>query len=95
MTNQVAVQETDMRLGRCQTCRWWGPPAAFLRACSQPKFRVGYQFADAEVPSDGMRVENDEGWGFVTGPDFGCVHWEEDAPGGHSPAGVVREDMTR
>jgi hypothetical protein len=44
--------------------------------CGCPKMLYGYdnkQIAD----SDGLSIENDEGWGMIPGPEFGCVHFEE------------------
>jgi hypothetical protein len=32
---------------------------------------------EGEVPDDGVMVENVEGWGLLTGPLFGCIHWGE------------------
>lgn len=42
--------------------------------CSCPKFRLGYHILDLQP--DEVQVEDDEGWGFMTGPLFGCVHGE-------------------
>lgn len=66
-------------MNTCDTCKWWGtsPEPRFephLRGCSSDKNMAGYHVE--HVPDDGMLVENDEGWGFVTGPKFGCVHHE-------------------
>jgi hypothetical protein len=30
---------------------------------------------------DEVLVENDEGWGFLTGPEFGCVHFANEPLG--------------
>lgn len=52
-------------------------------ACSSPKFVKGYHAGFGvpdvgerwdPVPVDGVLVEDDEGWGFYVGADFGCVH---------------------
>ena len=63
----------------CATCRHWAkerpehPANLNLRSCSHPKHSTGY--GDGKnVPDDGMIVENDEGWAFETGPNFGCVN---------------------
>lgn len=63
----------------CWTCKYWGnhsvnraPP--HFRGCDCPKHCTGYHVD--HVPDDGMLAEDDEGWGFVTGPDFGCVNHE-------------------
>jgi hypothetical protein len=44
--------------------------------CLQPKWIKGYDIKKAELPADGVHVENDEDWGFRVGPDFGCIHFE-------------------
>jgi hypothetical protein len=28
------------------------------------------------MPKDGLWIENDEGWGWIVGPEFGCVHFQ-------------------
>lgn len=63
----------------CSTCKFWGKfsghdAAPHLHACACPKNCTGYHVQS--VPNDGMLAEDDEGWGFVTGPDFGCVNHE-------------------
>lgn len=61
----------------CATCCLW------VRAqnerfgdCLSPKFFQGY-LGKAQLLTlslDSVVVENDEGWAFQTGPEFGCVH---------------------
>jgi hypothetical protein len=37
----------------------------------------GYAFTPDECqPPDVVRIEDDEGWGMIPGPEFGCVHGE-------------------
>lgn len=64
---------------RCKTCAYWKLSAdpEKGRTCKSPKVLRGYTYDQSDVP-DGLLVENDEGWGCITGPDFGCIH--------HSPA---------
>lgn len=67
----------------CKTCRWWGNPeyknggvvlTGDFRTCGSPKIVYGYH---EDLPAlDGAAAENDEGWGFTPGPDFGCIHHE-------------------
>lgn len=46
-------------------------------ACRSPKFVKGYDgLFGREIPADGVSVESDEGWGFMVGSDFGCIHFE-------------------
>lgn len=66
-------------MGTCDTCRHWAPSTEahrteYAMTCESPKWLRGY-LVDA-VPADGVLVENDEGWAVLTGPKFGCVHWE-------------------
>jgi len=62
---------------RCERCRFWTQVVTYRGAfgdCGSGKFRLGYNLVG--VPSDCAIVEDDEGWGIVTGSHFGCVHWE-------------------
>jgi hypothetical protein len=63
----------------CKTCKWYldgTGDASGVKQCSCPKMAYGYGRGDLPAPkeSDGLSVENDEGWGMVPGPDFGCIH---------------------
>lgn len=46
--------------------------------CSSPRFFRNYHaaFGGDGIPSNGVQVESNVGWGFVVGPDFGCIHFE-------------------
>lgn len=46
----------------------------FMLDCDCKKFMRGYYLRNEELPHDGMHVEDDEGWAFTVGPNFGCVH---------------------
>jgi hypothetical protein len=73
----------------CKTCCWWIPDDSTelwkpphceefdvpVKSCSCPKMFFGYNHDHASIPSDGVLIENDEGWGWRTGPDFGCIHY--------------------
>ena len=72
---------------KCKNCKYWGknrssiPDAEVrLKSCSCPAMHYGYHLKDEDVKDDGVRVEEDEGWGMATGPDFGCVHFEQFNP---------------
>lgn len=68
---------------RCKTCKHWerlteasdvryyGPYAG---NCASDKFVYG----DGNVPADSLVYYDNEGYhaDFVTGEDFGCIHWE-------------------
>ena len=43
--------------------------------CGHPKFVFGY--GEELVSPDGLVIEHDEGWGWIVGPEFGCVHFEQ------------------
>jgi len=68
-------------MNTCDSCKWWelGHAAEYGRygaqdgSCVHPKMLRGY---GKDVPVDGAVVEDDEGYGIVTGPKFGCVNWE-------------------
>lgn len=69
----------------CKDCKFWGlnrdsqhysDETRELKSCSSLKFDIGYWTKDEELLPDGVSVEGDEGWGFLTGPLFGCVHAE-------------------
>ncbi len=60
-------------MSRCTTCNWYGTADAHTCAC--PKMLYGYD--SKIIDDDGVRIENDEGWGMIPGPDFGCIHHME------------------
>ena len=60
-------------VGTCRTCWYRGSDGV----CICPKFELGYGTALADVKSDEVLVEDDEGWGFQCGLDFGCIHRKE------------------
>lgn len=70
-------------MGLCKDCKHWarvdkvdGLPATHMGVCDSEKWFEGYRYEPNDIPPDGVLVENDEGWGFYAGEDFGCVHWE-------------------
>lgn len=73
-------------MNTCKTCKWWGPsyvseyrhtPESGFGHCDSPKILEGYGHDPKTSPQDAAIIENDEGWGWATGPDFGCIHHEE------------------
>jgi hypothetical protein len=36
-----------------------------------------YGYLNEGVDSDGLAIEDDEGWGMMPEPNFGCIHHEE------------------
>ena len=66
----------------CDKCKWWVKQDENLRmdsegfrTCEQPKAKIGYKWNVADIPLDGLWLENDEGWAWYTGPKFGCVNF--------------------
>jgi len=57
----------------CKNCHWYERPGNGTHECSCPKMVYGY---GPRCDSDGVDVEDDEGWGMVPGPDFGCIHFK-------------------
>lgn len=59
---------------RCKTCNWYQNDALpdTMKTCKCPKMLYGYGARSAGA--DGVNIEDDEGWGMVPGPDFGCIH---------------------
>jgi hypothetical protein len=47
--------------------------------CDSKYFYLGYcrEPYEREITTSHVVVEDDEGWGFMTGKDFGCIHFEE------------------
>ena len=79
-------------MNTCDQCAFYSegpiPDRTNLGNCSCPKFVWGYdQKDDAKAMPDGVRVEDDEGWGFAVGPKFSCCHWQ-------AAQKVETEDMT-
>lgn len=64
----------------CKNCKLWIAPKSDYPAgdCSSSKWVKGYlsiKHPASGFASDCVHVEDDEGWGFETGPEFGCIHW--------------------
>jgi hypothetical protein len=43
--------------------------------CLSKKWLKGYHYNSKDIEPDNVIVEDDEGWGAVTGAKFGCIHW--------------------
>ena len=63
---------------RCENCRFWKRESlrTTLGVCSSDRWKFGYHVDESEVQPDGVLVEDDEGWGFLTAPGFGCIHFQ-------------------
>jgi len=58
----------------CKTCKHYKVNEMKSRCCS-PKVHYGYN-SPLEGEEVNLVVENDEGWGMVPSPDFGCINHE-------------------
>lgn len=63
---------TELNKGQCVTCARWDNKEGSGRygTCEHTKCN------DDDYPTDGMMVEF-SAHAIVTGPEFGCVHWEK------------------
>ena len=69
-----------MTASTCGTCEHYrqGSERGHLGECA--RWQRGYAWESAEIPVNEVVVEDDEGWGALMGPDFGCVLWETKKP---------------
>ncbi len=69
-------------MDRCATCLDWVPPTHDLNLgeCDSQKWKRGYHIRWEDVAPDEVLVEDDEGWAFHPGPEFGCIHHKPKAP---------------
>lgn len=70
--------EQKISYPKCRTCRFYTPhDAADSRMCTAPRvlyrFKLSYAEISEEIRTYGLIVEDDEGWGMIPGPEFGCV----------------------
>lgn len=65
---------SQLSMGRCKNCKHWRPNTD-TQGCVCPKMKYGYSQEPRDP--DGVRIENDEEWGMMPGPEFGCIHFEE------------------
>ena len=57
----------------CQDCKHCEKIDGGL-TCDSPKTKITYNLD--RPPNGGILVENDEGWGIIVSPTFGCRNWE-------------------
>lgn len=61
--------------GRCESPKFVTGYRSMFIARGAPDIKDGVGPGVIErVDPDGVQVEDDEGWGFYVGPEFGCVH---------------------
>jgi hypothetical protein len=58
----------------CKDCKHYDPVSR--HRCTCPKMFYGYGREEGDDAPDALVVEDDEGWGMIPGPEFGCVHGE-------------------
>ena len=64
-------------MGRCRTCKHWKIREEMpFGECSNEHMNYGYTFEISDISLDCVLIEDDEGWGMLTGPEFGCVHYD-------------------
>lgn len=73
--------DTPLLDQRCGTCRHWGMRATHWntmlhRTCDSPQVLYGPARGQGRASPRAAIVEMQEGWGLLTGPQWGCVHWE-------------------
>ena len=61
----------------CKDCADWKRTKGRLGSCYSPKWKCGYHYEERDISDDEILVEDDEGWGCLTGPLFGCIHFRE------------------
>lgn len=67
----------------CKNCKYYNPKDNLHGDCTSDKFCASYSIKFEEydkvdskhITPDCVNVECDEGWGFVVGRDFGCIHF--------------------
>jgi hypothetical protein len=63
----------------CRNCAFFNPDKDRIPYGSCERWNVGYGYAGTgpfKMPLNEVVVEDDEGWGMLVGPDFGCVLWK-------------------
>ena len=61
-------------MGHCKECKHACGGGRNGLSCTHPKIIYGY--GHKAPPDDGAIIEDDEGWGMIVGPLFGCIHFE-------------------
>lgn len=69
---------------RCKTCRFFTGPVTGSRnvdigICTNEKLNDYLMCKDVELSNDELMYEFYEGGDIYVGPEFGCVHWGQEA----------------
>ena len=70
--------ERVISCGYCMNCKYFKPiEYNHMGDCTNiVNFHLGYCKPDAQVYISGAVIENDEGWGWHVGRNFGCIRFE-------------------
>ncbi len=60
-------------MNRCETCTHFSSAARQAPYGSCGRWHRGYLTPVDTIGLDEVLVEDDEGWGMIVGPQFGCV----------------------
>ena len=63
----------------CKDCSYWKKNTR-LGECQSKKWKRGYWQTPGDIANDEIILEDDEGWGCFTGPEFGCIHFQKKTP---------------
>ena len=66
--------------GYCMNCKHFKPLAHNnMGSCQNvANFHIGYSTpSDEQITISGAIIEGDEGWGWMVGRNFGCIHFEK------------------
>ena len=70
----------------CKDCKFWveneyspKPKDDYpMKGCSNNEnFHIGYSYPGKAIQESGAWIEGDEGWGWITAPAFGCIHFKK------------------
>ena len=67
----------------CKNCKYFSLEGDFSGTCNNDNFKKGYDYSFEKIEFNKAEpnqviVEFDEGWGFIVGKNFGCIHFEEE-----------------
>jgi hypothetical protein len=79
----TATEEVAKRL-TCATCKHFTPESSGFGSCA--KWHRGYGVLLEDMAINEVLVEDDEGWGMLVGPCFGCILHTPADPDADSPS---------
>lgn len=77
MASNAGTVSVKLVAGKCRTCKHWANIPQPMRGCLRVEGYIA-QEADDLFAVDGASDRDGDGYFpcVVTGPEFGCVHWE-------------------